>query len=39
LIADGVVVDRKIATTAFEKDTIPVMSASVKYYNAQDLPE
>lgn len=39
LISDGAVVDRKVATTAFEKDTIPVMSASVKYYNARDLPE
>ncbi len=39
LIADGVAVDRKVTTTSFQKDSIPIMSASVKYYNPQDLPE
>jgi hypothetical protein len=39
LIAQGDAVDRQVMTTAFEKDTVPVMSATVKYYNAQDLPD
>ncbi len=38
LISQGPVTDNKINIVTFKRDEIPVMSASIKYYNPQDLP-
>ena len=39
LIVQGATVQNAIKTTQFTGDTIPIMTASVKYYNPQDLPQ
>lgn len=39
LISNGESVDQDVGTTKFRKDPIPIMSATVKYYSPQDLPQ
>jgi hypothetical protein len=39
LIVDGAVVQKNVTVTQFKGDSIPIMTATVKYYNPQDLPE
>lgn len=39
LISNGEAVGQTLGTAKFVKDTIPIMTATVKYYSPQDLPE
>lgn len=39
LISNGEAVGQTLNTTKFVKDSIPIMTATVKYYSPQDLPE
>lgn len=39
LIVDGAVVQQNVTVAQFKGDSIPIMTATVKYYNPQDLPE
>ncbi len=39
LIAEGARVDLKVDTTKFKSDSLPIMSATIRYYNAQNLPK
>ena len=39
LIVEGAIVQQSVKTAQFKSDTIPVMTATIKYYNPQDLPE
>lgn len=39
LIVEGATIQQSIKTATFKSDSIPVMTATVKYYNPQDLPE
>ncbi len=39
LIVEGAVVQQSVKVAQFKGDSIPIMTATVKYYNPQDLPE
>ena len=39
LIVDGAVVQQNVTVAEFKGDSIPIMTATIKYYNPQDLPE
>ena len=39
LIVDGAVVQQNVQVTKFKGDSIPIMTATIKYYDPQDLPE
>lgn len=39
LIVDGAVVQQNVQVTQFKGDSIPIMTATIKYYDPQDLPE
>jgi len=39
LIAEGAQVDQTIETVKFQRDPTPLMTATVRYYSPQDLPE
>lgn len=39
LIVDGAVVQQNVQVAKFKGDSIPIMTATVKYYNPQDLPK
>ncbi len=39
LIVDGAVVQQNVQVVQFKGDSIPIMTATIKYYNPQDLPE
>lgn len=39
LIVEGATIQQGVQTANFKGDTIPIMTATVKYYNPQDLPE
>lgn len=39
LIVEGAVVQQNVETAQFKADSIPMMTATIKYYNSQDLPE
>lgn len=39
LIAQGKSVEQQLDTTTFQKDAVPIMTATVKYYSPHDLPE
>lgn len=39
LIVDGAVVQQNVQVAQFKGDSIPIMTATIKYYNPQDLPQ
>lgn len=39
LIVEGAVVQQSVKIAQFRADSIPIMTATIKYYNPQDLPE
>lgn len=39
LIVDGAVVQQSVQVAQFKSDSIPIMTATIKYYNPQDLPQ
>lgn len=39
LIAEGEAVGQKLDTTRFQMDAVPIVTATIKYYSPQDLPE
>ncbi len=39
LIAEGATVARQVEKVKFERDPIPIMAATIKYYSPQDLPQ
>jgi hypothetical protein len=39
LIVDGAVVQKNVQVAQFKGDSIPIMTATIKYYDPQDLPE
>jgi len=39
LIAEGAAVEQELNAVEFTRDSIPVMTATIRYYNPQDLPE
>jgi hypothetical protein len=39
LITEGATIARQVEKVKFNRDPIPIMTATIKYYNPQDLPQ